>query len=465
MRHWCRRCAEIDALKARQKAVEDLQTDRNIAGASARRTGQADTEGVYITQRSGRPVSRAGQRHCADQRTRFRTAAQPALQPTWLESPTRWRSIRSRRASTIGAANSGACSEFCGCACASSSPSLQPRQRASAPPRPPSLREVAPWPRATASTSDSTPPDRGQQVVSQFRPEPPNGAVAPMPLVGAFTAWRSPVVVGLVPAQNGQSTNWKRNATPEPILKADRVQADPGGQPGASWKQKLQVQEYVTQLEKQPPGQGRDGCAAVGHQPGRPGTRTGCSNCSGRDRWSEGTITPNCPSIRVTADGRYHDIGALQADVVNPSRIVTPEPGHALAGRDATAVVGDGGGGATSLATLMPNEGAEEEGRRNRGAAKTLRPRRNRTRSVTVPSAAAAGRLRRENDELQQQGPEAKRREASPTCRAAAAQEVRPEPCTSAQAVEPFSNQKLDRRAEAGSRQPNLLLAPIFELE
>jgi type IV pilus assembly protein PilN len=37
--------AEIDALKARQKAVEDLQTDRNTPVLPARRTGQADARG------------------------------------------------------------------------------------------------------------------------------------------------------------------------------------------------------------------------------------------------------------------------------------------------------------------------------------------------------------------------------------------------------------------------------------
>ena len=86
-------------------------------------------------------------------------------------------------------------------------------------------------------------------------------------------------------------------------------------------KQKLQVQEYVTQLEKQLPGKAEmDALLSDINQAGlgrglsfelfRPG------QVEVKDYYAELPI-----SIRVT--GRYHDIGAFAADVSNLSRIVT----------------------------------------------------------------------------------------------------------------------------------------------
>jgi type IV pilus assembly protein PilO len=86
-------------------------------------------------------------------------------------------------------------------------------------------------------------------------------------------------------------------------------------------KQKLQVQEYVTQLEKQLPGKAEmDALLSDINQAGlgrglqfelfRPGqTQT-------KEYYAELPIT-----IRV--NGRYHDIGSFAADVANLSRIVT----------------------------------------------------------------------------------------------------------------------------------------------
>jgi type IV pilus assembly protein PilO len=86
-------------------------------------------------------------------------------------------------------------------------------------------------------------------------------------------------------------------------------------------KQKLQVQEYVTQLEKQLPGKSEiDALLSDINQAGlgrglqfelfRPG------QIEVKDYYAELPI-----AIRVS--GRYHDIGAFAADVANLSRIVT----------------------------------------------------------------------------------------------------------------------------------------------
>jgi type IV pilus assembly protein PilO len=86
-------------------------------------------------------------------------------------------------------------------------------------------------------------------------------------------------------------------------------------------KQKLQVQEYVTQLEKQLPGKAEmDALLSDINQAGlgrglnfelfRPG------QMQIKDYYAELPI-----AIRV--NGRYHDIGSFAADVANLSRIVT----------------------------------------------------------------------------------------------------------------------------------------------
>jgi type IV pilus assembly protein PilO len=86
-------------------------------------------------------------------------------------------------------------------------------------------------------------------------------------------------------------------------------------------KQKLQVEEYVTQLEKQLPGKAEmDALLSDINQAGlgrglqfelwRPGS------VAVRDYYAELPI-----SIKVT--GKYHDLGSFAADVANLSRIVT----------------------------------------------------------------------------------------------------------------------------------------------
>ena len=86
-------------------------------------------------------------------------------------------------------------------------------------------------------------------------------------------------------------------------------------------KQKLQVQEYVTQLEKQPPGKAEmDALLSDINQAGlgrglqfelfRPG------QVEIKDYYAE-------LPIAIKVSGRYNDMGAFAADVANLSRIVT----------------------------------------------------------------------------------------------------------------------------------------------
>lgn len=108
----------------------------------------------------------------------------------------------------------------------------------------------------------------------------------------------------------------------EPILQADfKSKVTQAVNLEELRKQKLQVEEYVTQLEKQLPGKAEmDALLTDINQAGvgrglqfesfRPG------DFVVRDYYGEKLI-----SIKVI--GRYHDIGAFAADIANLSRIVT----------------------------------------------------------------------------------------------------------------------------------------------
>ena len=163
------------------------------------------------------------------------------------------------------------------------------------------------------------------QAASQFRNLNPNepGQWPPLPKIATFLAAAAAVVL----------IGWfSLLATADEALEAQR-QAEPGlkttytdrlGQAvnlSEYRKQKLQVQEYVTQLEKQLPGKAEmDALLSDINQAGlgrglqfelfRPG------QVQVKDYYAELPI-----AIRVS--GRYHDIGAFAADVANLSRIVT----------------------------------------------------------------------------------------------------------------------------------------------
>ncbi len=122
----------------------------------------------------------------------------------------------------------------------------------------------------------------------------------------------------------------------EPVLKTDyRSKLAQAVNLGELRKQKLQVEEYVTQLEKQLPGKAEmDALLSDINQAGlgrglqfelfRPG------QVAIKDYYAELPI-----AIRVT--GRYHDIGSFAADIANLSRIVTLHNLVILSGKDPSA--------------------------------------------------------------------------------------------------------------------------------
>ena len=124
----------------------------------------------------------------------------------------------------------------------------------------------------------------------------------------------------------------------EPTLKSDyRGKLAQAVNLGELRKQKLQVEEYVTQLEKQLPGKAEmDALLSDINQAGlgrglqfelfRPG------QVQVRDYYAELPI-----SIKVA--GRYHDIGSFAADIANLSRIVTLHNMVFAGTRDASGIL------------------------------------------------------------------------------------------------------------------------------
>jgi type IV pilus assembly protein PilO len=130
------------------------------------------------------------------------------------------------------------------------------------------------------------------------------------------------VVAGWVLLLSGAQDELDGARAKEPQLKADyRNRLAQAVNLAELRKQKQQVQEYVTQLEKQLPGRAEmDALLSDINQAGigrgllfelfRPGVM------QVKDYYAELPI-----AIRVS--GRYHDIGSFTADVANLSRIVT----------------------------------------------------------------------------------------------------------------------------------------------
>jgi len=164
-----------------------------------------------------------------------------------------------------------------------------------------------------------------ERAASQFRGLNPNepGQWPLLPKLAAFLAVVV-VVLGLswylvlADAQTQLQAEHDR----EPALKQDyRAKLAQAVNLPELRKQKRQVEEYVTQLEKQLPGKAEmDALLSDINQAGlgrglqfelfRPG------QVAVKDYYAELPI-----SVRVS--GRYHDIGAFAADVANLSRIVT----------------------------------------------------------------------------------------------------------------------------------------------
>ena len=163
------------------------------------------------------------------------------------------------------------------------------------------------------------------QAASQFRNLNPNqpGQWPKLPKAAAWLAAAVAVVVGgwfLLLSTATDELDAARQQ--EPKLKADyRSRLGQAVNLSELRKQKLQVLEYVTQLEKQLPGRAEmDVLLSDINQAGlgrglqfelfRPG------QMQVKDYYAELPI-----AVRVS--GRYHDIGSFAADVANLSRIVT----------------------------------------------------------------------------------------------------------------------------------------------
>ncbi len=162
-------------------------------------------------------------------------------------------------------------------------------------------------------------------AASQFRalnPQQPGQ----WPILPKLVAWVAVAIVMVVlgwffllsPAHDELDVQRAR----EPALKADyRSKLGQAVNLAELRKQKLQVEEYVTQLEKQLPGKAEmDALLSDINQAGlgrglqfelfRPGSVVV------KDYYAE-------LPIAIKVSGRYHDIGAFAGDVANLSRIVT----------------------------------------------------------------------------------------------------------------------------------------------
>jgi type IV pilus assembly protein PilO len=162
-------------------------------------------------------------------------------------------------------------------------------------------------------------------AASQFRNLNPNEP-GQWPVLPKILVWIgvviAVVVVGWFLLLSDEHANLDSERAKEPTLKADyRGKLAQAVNLPELRKQKLQVEEYVTQLEKQLPGKAEmDALLSDINQAGlgrglqfelfRPG------QVVVKDYYAELPI-----AIRVT--GRYHDIGAFTADIANLSRIVT----------------------------------------------------------------------------------------------------------------------------------------------
>jgi type IV pilus assembly protein PilO len=169
------------------------------------------------------------------------------------------------------------------------------------------------------------------------------------PLLPKLATWLAlaamVVLLGWLLLLQGKSDELDAERAKEPSLKTDyRSKLAQAVNLPELRKQKLQVEEYVTQLEKQLPGKAEmDALLSDINQAGigrglqfelfRPGS------VAVKDYYAELPI-----SIKVS--GRYHDIGAFAADVSNLSRIVTlhdltiatpAKDGAGLLSMDATA--------------------------------------------------------------------------------------------------------------------------------
>ena len=162
-------------------------------------------------------------------------------------------------------------------------------------------------------------------AADQFRGLNPNEP-GQWPILPKLATWAAVVAAAVVAGWflllSASADELEAERNKEPTLKADyRGKLAQAVNLTELRKQKSQVEEYVTQLEKQLPGKAEmDALLSDINQAGlgrglqfelfRPG------QVAVKDYYAELPI-----SIRVS--GRYHDIGAFAADIANLSRIVT----------------------------------------------------------------------------------------------------------------------------------------------
>ena len=146
------------------------------------------------------------------------------------------------------------------------------------------------------------------------------------PVLPKLLAWTAVsigvVLIGWFALLSGAHDELDAERNKEPTLKADfRAKLGQAVNLSELRKQKLQVEEYVTQLEKQLPGKAEmDALLSDINQAGlgrglqfelfRPG------QVAVKDYYAE-------LPIAIKVSGRYHDLGAFAADIANLSRIVT----------------------------------------------------------------------------------------------------------------------------------------------
>ena len=162
-------------------------------------------------------------------------------------------------------------------------------------------------------------------AVSQFRSlnpnEPGQWPMLPKILTWTFVA-AIMVVLGWFLVLSTAHDELDAERAKEPVLKQDyRTKLGQAVNLAELRKQKLQVEEYVTQLEKQLPGKAEmDALLSDINQAGlgrglqfelfRPG------QVVVKDYYAE-------LPIAIKVSGRYHDMGAFAGDIANLSRIVT----------------------------------------------------------------------------------------------------------------------------------------------
>ena len=206
-------------------------------------------------------------------------------------------------------------------------------------------------------------------AASQFRGLNPNepGQWPILPKVATWAAVAvAVIVVGWFLLLSSAHDELDAEHAKEPVLKQDyRSKLAQAVNLGELRKQKLQVEEYVTQLEKQLPGKAEmDALLSDINQAGlgrglqfelfRPG------QVAVKDYYAE-------LPIAIKVSGRYHDIGSFAADIANLSRIVTLHNLNLTSAKDPSGILSME---ATARTYRYLDSGEIEEMRKNAAKAK-----------------------------------------------------------------------------------------------